>query len=670
MKFVSFRRSSSRQPGLDGLLFVIAAISPVFAGLTDLSSNYWLTFTVFASALLFIVAGLTIFRYPVTGKISATLGAVASLATLFPLIREKPMAALAAGVVFIFGLDSLADFQVKGNFSRAGDDIERILQRTRYASIALAILSVSVFFLKPESGLSAQIALIVAALFAQIMAVQWSVAQSSNFHKLSGIVINSITACIMAYFYSIGIVWVGTLNIASVILVLLPASSSDVENVSNWWEPMVNHPGRVMTATFFVLCIFGTFLLALPGAAEKPISLLDAAFTSVSAVCVTGLIVLDTPNDFSLLGQFFILLLIQLGGLGIMTITTVALHALGKRLSLRQERILNSAYNADHQSISESLSLIVKFTFVVELLGMIILSALFYNSGLAFSSACWKGIFTSISAFCNAGFALQSDSLIPFQSRPLILHTVALLIVIGGIAPAVNLSIPSWVRGKSTSVANHIVLGTTIILLLTGTVFFLAFEWNNSLAGLSLADKFHNAWFQSVTLRTAGFNSVAIENVLGPTFLMMICLMFIGGCPGGTAGGVKTATIGVLGITFWSCATGNDDILLQNRRILPETVFKSVTIVSAGFFLLLLVILMLEATQMIGARELIFEAASALGTVGLSLGATLKLDSIGKVIIMFAMFAGRIGPITLFTMLSHERPRSAQNLLDARINLS
>ncbi|MFZ5951804.1 MAG: potassium transporter TrkG [Candidatus Rifleibacteriota bacterium] len=670
MKFVSIRRNASQQPGLDGLLLVIAAISPVFAGLTNLTADYWLTFSVFASVVLFVIAGFSIFRYPLAGKISATLGAVSSLAALFPLIREKPMAALAAGVVFIFGLDSLADFQIKGNFSRAGDDIERILQRARYASIALAILSVSVFFLRPESGFSAEAALIAAAILAQIMAVQWSVAQSSNFHKLAGIVINSITACLLAYFYSIGIVWVGALNIASVILILLPSSSSDIENASNWWEPMINHPGRVMTATFFILCVCGTFLLALPGATEKPVSLLDAAFTSVSAVCVTGLIVLDTPNDFSLLGQFFILLLIQLGGLGIMTITTVALYALGRRLSLRQERILNSAYNADHQSLSESLSLIVKFTFAVEFLGMIILTTLFYGCGLDFRSAFWKGIFTSISAFCNAGFALQSDSLIPFQDRPLILHTVALLIIVGGIAPAVNLSIPSWIRGKSTSVANRIVLVTTVVLLLTGTVFFLAFEWNNSLAGLSLADKFHNAWFQSVTLRTAGFNSVAIENVLGPTFLMMICLMFIGGCPGGTAGGVKTATIGVLGVTFWSCAIGNDDISLQNRRILPETVFKSVTIVASGFFLLLLVILMLEATQIVGARELIFEAASALGTVGLSLGATLKLDSIGKIIIMFAMFAGRIGPITLFTMLSHERPRSAQNLLEARINLS
>jgi trk system potassium uptake protein TrkH len=304
------------------------------------------------------------------------------------------------------------------------------------------------------------------------------------------------------------------------------------------------------------------------------------------------------------------------------------------------------------------------------LVGAIILTILFASNGFAFGEALWKGIFTAISAFCNAGFALQSDSLIPFQQQPLILHTIAFLIISGGIAPAVALLVPSWLRGKPITVASRLALSATLILLFTGTVFFLAFEWNGSLAGMTSIDKIHNAWFQSVTLRTAGFNSVPLENVLGPTFMMMICLMFIGGSPGGTAGGVKTTTIGVLAATFWSTASGYEDVAMQNRRIPAQTVFKAVTIVASGTMMLILVILMLEATQSINARDLIFEAASALGTVGLTTGATAKLDNIGKIIIMFAMFVGRIGPLTLFTLLSREHYENSENLLEARINLT
>jgi trk system potassium uptake protein TrkH len=208
------------------------------------------------------------------------------------------------------------------------------------------------------------------------------------------------------------------------------------------------------------------------------------------------------------------------------------------------------------------------------------------------------------------------------------------------------------------------------VLLLTGTLFYLVIEWNNSLSHLSIADRLHNARFQSVTLRTAGFNSVAIENVLGPTFIIMLCMMFIGGSPGGTAGGIKTTTFGVLIATFWACALGYEEVAIKNRKVMHETIFKAITTVVAGMAVLLAVILMLEVTQTAGSRDLIFEATSALGTVGLSFGATAKLDSIGKIIIMLAMFVGRIGPVTLFALLSRERHSNAANYLDARINLT
>jgi trk system potassium uptake protein TrkH len=672
MKFVSIRRSKFRQQGIEGILLILAAAPILFAQITSLSlqRQIWLTSAALVSSLMFIIAAGLIIRKPSAGKLFATSAVITSLASLYPTLVSSPSACLAGFSCLIIAMHFLADFKVQGNFARVGDRLELSLQRAKMAAATLTSLSVAVFLVLRQPVGSSEIALMAAAAISQILTIIWSIGQQSNFHKLFSIVLNSIFMLAAIYLTLNRHAWAGSLLIGLANYLFLPESSEISDSSSSWWEPLLNHPGRVTLVTFLALCLIGTFLLILHGATAKTISTLDAAFTSVSAVCVTGLIVLDTPNDFTFLGQFFIILLIQLGGLGIMTITTVAMHALGHRLSLRQKRLLNSAYNADHHSLADSLILIVKFTAFFELVGAIILTILFASNGFAFGEALWKGIFTAISAFCNAGFALQSDSLIPFQQQPLILHTIAFLIISGGIAPAVALLVPSWLRGKPITVASRLALSATLILLFTGTVFFLAFEWNGSLAGMTSIDKIHNAWFQSVTLRTAGFNSVPLENVLGPTFMMMICLMFIGGSPGGTAGGVKTTTIGVLAATFWSTASGYEDVAMQNRRIPAQTVFKAVTIVASGTMMLILVILMLEATQSINARDLIFEAASALGTVGLTTGATAKLDNIGKIIIMFAMFVGRIGPLTLFTLLSREHYENSENLLEARINLT
>ncbi|MBF0229143.1 MAG: potassium transporter TrkH [Desulfamplus sp.] len=484
-----------------------------------------------------------------------------------------------------------------------------------------------------------------------------------------------------------------------------------------WWEMFLNHPARMMLTTFMVLCCFGTILLILPISASnnnlsisnsnsnlsnsisnnsiksltssnsndilsisasnklesfrKSINIIDAAFTSVSAVCVTGLVVLDTPKDFSVTGQAFILLLIQLGGLGIMSITTVGLHAMGRRLTLRQERLLTTITDTDHKDLIDSLSLIIKFTFTVEGFGAIILTLLFYyQTGDTFSQALWSGLFTSISAFCNAGFALQSDNLIPYKEFPLILHTVAALIILGGIAPATTLLIPKWIKGQNIPVASYIALATTAILLISGTLFILVFDWNGVLSNLSILDKIHNAWFQSVTLRTAGFNSVDIAGVTAPTFLIMICLMFIGGSPGGTAGGIKTTTMGILVLTFWANITNNKSVVVLNRRIQSRVIYRAITIAASGALTWVVMVLMLEVTQQIPVSEIIFEVTSAMATVGLSTGATMKLDEIGKIIIMITMFAGRICPITIFMLLSEERYDNSSRYQNAKISLT
>ncbi len=674
MKFFRARKSPAQWHfGIEGLLLILAACPFIFSFSPTSSAiaDTWRIYCASAASVMFLSSAFFMLRKPALGKYLSGFAAVATFATALPLMAKDPGLALFGAVLFILALYNLKEMFSGFRLLRAEDKSEAALQRARWAAICLIAASFAYHLLIAKICIASELALLTASVVAQLLSIFWSVYQSSNFYKATCIVLNALTLLLLVPSYQHGSVWIGSFTVGISLFILLPGATFVEKTAANWWELLLHHSARVTLVTFFMLCLFGTILLFLPGAAsEKQISLIDAAFTSVSAVCVTGLIVLDTPHDFSLLGQAIILLLIQLGGLGIMTVTTVAFYALGRRLSLSHEKVLNSTYRSEQTSLSELLIKVVKFTAVSEITGAIILSLLFYQSGMPTGEALWQGIFTSISAFCNAGFALQSSSLIPFQKFPAILHTVALLIIIGGLAPAVTMAFPAWLSGRRVALAIRIALVATVSLLLIGTVVFMIFEWNGALAGLSIVDKIHNAWFQSVTLRTAGFNSVPLENVLGPTYIVMICLMFIGGSPGGTAGGVKTVTFGILIATFWSSISGYDDITLQERRILPETVYKAVTIIVAGVFLLLMMILMLEVTQLIDSRNLIFEATSALGTVGLSLGATAMLDSVGKIIIMLTMFAGRIGPVTLFTLLSHERSSNAENYLEARINLT
>lgn len=454
-------------------------------------------------------------------------------------------------------------------------------------------------------------------------------------------------------------------------LLLLKSRPARSRDRTTWWTPLIDHPARVLVSSFMMLCMIGTALLLLPGVTgEGRMSALDATFTSVSAVCVTGLIVLDTATDLRFGGQAVILLLIQLGGLGIMTISTAALHLLGRRLTLKQERLLTSMSGEAKGDLSRSLAVVVLFTLGVELTGAMLLLPQFIGSGDPWPTATWRAIFTSVSAFCNAGFSLQTDSLIPYASQPLVIHTVAILIIAGGIAPATALAIPRWLTRRSIPAAAYLVLTCSTVLLLIGFVAYLALEWQFSLADLSFRDKLHNAWFQSVTLRTAGFNSVDLAKATTPAYLVMLAMMFIGGSPGGTAGGVKTATVGVLALAMWSNVSGRQSVNLQGRHIAPSNVYHAIAVIGAGFFTLFLVVLALTVTQPLSGRDLIFEATSAVGTVGLSIGATGELDGVGKVIIIVGMFLGRIGPLTLFMMLGQEKVVERQHLPPARIPLT
>jgi trk system potassium uptake protein TrkH len=631
----------------------------------------WRLLTAVFAAITCLLTAFFLLRRILLGKIFAATALAASVATAFPYFVVNPFAALIGAVIVIGAGFALIDFRIRVDEEQRTTHADRCHQRARWSSLTLLLLVIAALLVNPAGHILSDLAITTAAIMNQALFIHWALNQKKRAQiflrlTLSVLILAGIVLSFIGGYIRFAAIIFGILT-----FIFLPESAQVADRPEYWWEPFFNHPARVLISTFLGLCVLGTFLLRLPEVARlNPIAAIDAAFTSVSAVCVTGLIVLDTPKVFSPFGQFVILVLIQLGGLGIMTITTVALHAMGRRLSLRHERILTTITETNRNDLVASLVTILRFTFVAEVIGALFLTALFFRLGDPMRQAVWRGIFTSVSAFCNAGFALQSDSLISYRNSPLILYTVSLLIIFGGMAPATSLIIPRWIRKRPIPVAARITLLTTLMLLFSGTIFILILEWNGALSGFSIIDKLHNAWFQSVTLRTAGFNSININGVISPTFLIMLSFMFIGGSPGGTAGGVKTTTVGILAMTFWSSIMGRNEVLAQNRRISPATINRAVTIICSGAVVWFIMVLMLEITQQIPARQIIFEVTSALGTVGLSTGATSHLDGIGKIIIIITMFVGRIGPITLFMLLSEDRSVRHTRCPDAPINLT
>lgn len=673
MKTPVFYRDTLIKAGVEGALITLAPLPIMLAGLhaADNSPALWRIGVAAGAGASWLACGLVLFRRPKTGRLLGFAALAAGVVISIPYLGVNPFAALLGAVAIISAGYALGDASGISDHERRRQHADYRRQRAWWSVLAVLTLDGLLTVSGKDPHLICQAAVAVSGVIGQLLFLRWAWTRRPK--KLRIVPTISAVSFVATLLLSLqtGHIQSAVLIAGLVTIFILSGSRLISEQPERWWEALFNHPARMLLITFLLLCVSGTFLLKLPNAAGPDgISVIDAAFTSVSAVCVTGLIVLDTPGDFALLGQFFIMLLIQFGGLGIMSITTVALHAMGRRLSLRQERLMATMTDTDRNNLISSLLIILKFTFVAEGLGALILSGLFHFYGDSFWQAAWRGVFTAVSAFCNAGFALQSNSLIPYQENPLVLHSVAALIVLGGMSPATSLILPKWIAGKSVPVAARIALMTSAILLISGTFFLLLFEWNGVLSGLSVADKIHNAWFQSVTLRTAGFNSADITGIAGPSFLLMICFMFVGGSPGGTAGGVKTTTIGILAMTFWANIAGRSDVVVQNRRIPAGTIHRAVTIIVSGVLVWWGIVLMLEVTQQIPVRDVIFEVTSALGTVGLSTGATASLDEIGKVIIMMAMFLGRIGPVTLFMLLSENPRKRASRCPTAKISLT
>jgi trk system potassium uptake protein TrkH len=434
-------------------------------------------------------------------------------------------------------------------------------------------------------------------------------------------------------------------------------------------------PVNLPILSFAALILTGTLLLILPAAANGPrLSFVDELFTATSATCVTGLIVVDTGSKLSLFGQWVVLALIQCGGLGIMTFSTVLILVMTGRFSFMQRSVIQDSFTHGPDTALPSLVRhVVLFTLLLEAVGAAMLFLRFskiYHPGRALYFA----VFHAISAFCNAGFSLYRQSLMDFSGDPLVSLTVAFLIIFGGIGFLVLLELKRLFlsrgrnrRGRRLSVHSKLVLTLTVILLAGGTVGFLISEWNGSMGGLTGPSKFLAAFFQSVTARTAGFNTLDFGKMANVTLLFTILLMFVGAGSGSTAGGIKVNTLGVLFALSRSRLRGEEGTSIFRRSLSPETVGRAISV------LVLAVVLIYAATMALTVSELgttlhqesrglflelLFEVVSAFGTVGLSVGITPQLSSVGKLIIILVMYLGRLGPLSIAVALTGKETRS------------
>lgn len=422
-------------------------------------------------------------------------------------------------------------------------------------------------------------------------------------------------------------------------------------------------PAKFIILTFLLIIIIGGLLLSLPisnkiGKFTNPI---NAFFTATSATCVTGLIVVDTGTHYSLFGHIVILILIQIGGLSYMTIFTFLALLLGRKIPLLDRIILKESIN--FFSIGGIIKLARRILFIVLLfegIGAVILATIFVKDyGIIRGS--FYGLFHSISAFCNAGFDLIGNfkSLTNYKGNILLNITFILLIVTGGIGFGVINELIDFPKSKKLSVHAKLVLTVTIILITIGTILIFILERNNytTLKFLSAKEKILVSIFQAVTPRTAGFSTINIRYLNLPTMLLIMLFMFVGASPGGTGGGIKTSTFAIILMNIRNTIKGREGVTIFDRCLESITIKKAYLILTASIFLIFLSTFLLSITEKFGLINIIFEVTSAFGTVGLSTGITPDLSPVGKLIIMFTMFSGRVGILSILTMIIVKKPQ-------------
>jgi trk system potassium uptake protein len=420
-------------------------------------------------------------------------------------------------------------------------------------------------------------------------------------------------------------------------------------------------PPKILILGFAFIILIGSLLLSLPIATQDGEGLngLNAFFTATSATCVTGLVVVDTGTTFSLFGQIVVLSLIQVGGLGFMTFATFLALLVGKKISFRQRLILQESLNyTSPQGIVRLAKTILLFTLIAELIGSILL-AIRFSFDMPLQKAIYYGIFHAVSNFNNAGFDLMGEfrSLTAYADDPIVSLTVCFLIILGGIGFIVVHDLYENRSLKKLSLHTKVVLSTTAILLVAGTIIIFILEYNNpkTLQPLSFSGKVLASFFHSVTPRTAGSNTLNIPDLTISTLFLTIILMFIGASPGSTGGGIKTTTFATLMGAAWSQVKGKRDVEFFSMRIIHTMIYKSLTITLIAMLVVIGVTMLLSLTEKTDDfLMLLFESVSAFGTVGLSMGITPELSSFGKIIVAVTMFIGRLGPLTIAIALAEQ----------------
>ena len=409
-------------------------------------------------------------------------------------------------------------------------------------------------------------------------------------------------------------------------------------------------PSQLLILIFFVSISIGTVLLKLPFATTKPISFTNALFTATSAMTVTGLAVADTGTAFTLFGQLVIISLIQLGGLGIMSFAVLIFMLLGKKIGLKERIVIQESLN--QTSIGGMIYLVrnlLIFSLVIESIAMIFL-AIRWVPKMGWGKGLYYSFFHSISAFNNAGFALWPDSLMGYVGDPIVNIVISLLFIIGGIGFTVLIDL--WLKKKFKKLSLHsklMIIGTFLINIVAMLLIF-ALEYNNphTLGGLSsLGDKLWASYFQAVSPRTAGFNSLDIGSLDESTIFLMLLLMFVGAGSASTGGGIKLTTFLVIILAVITYLRGKKEIVIGRKSIGNEIVFRSLAISTIAITFIFVAVFLLNVIEEEPFLPILFEVISAFGTVGLSMGITASLTTFGKIIIIFIMFLGKIGPLTL-----------------------
>lgn len=420
--------------------------------------------------------------------------------------------------------------------------------------------------------------------------------------------------------------------------------------INKLYDKISLNPPMVLSLGFAILITTGGLLLSLPFFTKsgQATPLVDSLFVAASASCVTGLTPVNTLEHWNTYGHILIIILIQIGGLGVMSLASIIPLILGKKIGMKSRQILKEQLNVESlEGMIVLFKYVLAFTFGTEVLGAILLSIKFvplYGAG----KGVWYAVFHSISAFCNAGFDILGDSIFPFRDDLLINLTLCALVIVGGLGFVVTSELFRRRSFKKLSTHSKLVLMVTAILLVLGTVMFLFLENEDGVLQYeTLKGSILESFFQSVVARTAGFYSVDLSKIKDSTALMLMGLMFVGGSPGSTAGGIKTTTLGVLVLSTHAVVRGESEPVVFGRHIGTETVRKALAIFLVSIVIILSVSFMLTITESAPLVDILYETVSALATVGASKGITPHLTDAGKNLITLCMYLGRIGPMTM-----------------------